>query len=93
MYQIASCDYIAENTIDPKANALCLRLFRLLKLHKAYLLSQVWFATVHEVLQADWHEVWHSPQPPLAIVFFKTAVFKVLICFIVCPPSFYMQGL
>jgi len=27
--------------------------------------SQAWLPTVHEVLQADWHEVWHSPQPPI----------------------------
>jgi hypothetical protein len=29
----------------------------------AYLaLSQAWFATVQLVLQADWQDVWHSPQ-------------------------------
>jgi hypothetical protein len=27
------------------------------------LFSQDWLPTVHEVLHADWHEVWHSPQP------------------------------
>jgi hypothetical protein len=25
-------------------------------------LSHFWLATVQLVLQADWHEVWHSPQ-------------------------------
>jgi hypothetical protein len=29
-----------------------------------FLFSHFWFATVQEVLQADWQEVWHSPQPP-----------------------------
>jgi hypothetical protein len=29
------------------------------------LLSQLWLMTPQEVLQADWQEVWHSPQPPV----------------------------
>ena len=34
---------------------------------QSYLLvfSHFWFATPQEVLQADWQEVWHSPQPPV----------------------------
>ena len=28
------------------------------------LFSHFWFATPQLVLQADWQEVWHSPQPP-----------------------------
>jgi hypothetical protein len=28
------------------------------------LFSHCWLATPQEVLQADWQEVWHSPQPP-----------------------------
>ena len=31
--------------------------------------SHVWFPTVQDVLQADWHDVWHSPQPPFLTVF------------------------
>jgi hypothetical protein len=26
--------------------------------------AQTWLPTVQEVLQADWQEAWHSPQPP-----------------------------
>jgi hypothetical protein len=37
-------------------------------------------ATVQDVLQADWHDVWHSPQPLLA-VFFKVGFAIVLIFF------------
>jgi len=38
------------------------------------LFSHFWFATVHEVLQADWQEVWHSPQPPFAALSFSVLV-------------------
>ena len=41
-----------------------------------YACSHFWFATVHEVLQADWQDVWHSPQPRFAVSF-KLALFKV----------------
>ena len=50
------------------------------------LFSQVWFPTVQDVLQADWQDVWHSPQPPFFRVFCKDFVFRVLICFIMWPP-------
>jgi len=43
------------------------------------LFSHFWFATVQEVLQADWQEVWHSPQPPWAALCFKVAPFNVWI--------------
>jgi hypothetical protein len=43
--------------------------------------SHSWLATVHDVLQADWHEVWHSPQP-LPLVVFNVGFAIVLICFI-----------
>jgi hypothetical protein len=36
--------------------------------------------TPQEVLQADWQEVWHSPQPPSASVMLR--VFRVTMCFI-----------
>lgn len=44
-------------------------------------LSHSWFATVQEVLQADWQEVWHSPHPPFSALCFKVAPDKVLMCF------------
>ena len=40
--------------------------------------SHFWFATVQEVLHADWQEVWHSPQPPFAAVSLNVQVFRVL---------------
>jgi hypothetical protein len=43
--------------------------------------SQPWLATPQEVLQADWQEVWHSPQPPSAALAAKLRVFKVVILF------------
>jgi len=51
-----------------------------------YLFSQDWFATVQDVLHADWQDVWHSPQPPVASVFCKDAAFNVLTSFIVNIP-------
>lgn len=39
-----------------------------------------------EVLQADWHEVWHSPHPPFAALSFGLPVVMVLIPFIFIPP-------
>ena len=42
-----------------------------------FYLSHSWFATVQEVLQADWQEVWHSPHPPFAALCFKVAWDKV----------------
>jgi len=41
--------------------------------------SQGWLATPEDVLQADWQEVWHSPQPPFTALTHKSRVFKVLI--------------
>ena len=50
-----------------------------------YLLSfwHFWFATVQEVLQADWQEDWHSPQPAPAAL--RQADWMVLICFTILP--------
>jgi len=45
-----------------------------------FVFSHSWFATVQDVLQADWHEVWHSPQP-LLVVFFKVGFAIVLMFF------------
>jgi len=50
-------------------------------LNRYLLFSHFWFATVQEVLQADWQEVWHSPQPPVAAVFFRLLLLIVLMCF------------
>jgi len=47
-----------------------------------FLFSQVWFATVQEVLQADWQEAWHSPQPPLQALSFADAFTRLFTCFI-----------
>ena len=41
-----------------------------------------------DVLQADWHDVWHSPHPPCFIVSFNTRLLIVLICFTTIPPSY-----
>jgi hypothetical protein len=46
-----------------------------------FLFSHFWLATVQEVLQADWQDAWHSPQPPLTALSFRFAAFSVLICF------------
>jgi len=50
-----------------------------------FVFSHSWFATVQDVLQADWHDVWHSPQP-LPSVFFRIGFAMVLIFFIRSPP-------
>ena len=53
-----------------------------------YLLcSQTWLPTVQEVLQADWQEAGHSPQPPVRRVFFSIALLTVWICFLMCITS------
>jgi len=41
---------------------------------------------VQDVLQADWHDVWHSPQPPFSALFFSVAPFNVFMCFIRITP-------
>ena len=55
---------------------------------KILVLSQGWFATPHEVLQADWQDVWHSPQPPSQFVRFL--VLSVIILFIKFSPLIIM---
>ena len=57
-----------------------------LKVSISYLFSHDWFAMPHEVLQADWHDVWHSPHPPFAALSFGLLVAIVLIPFIFIPP-------
>jgi hypothetical protein len=53
---------------------------------RIYLFWHFWLATVHEVLQADWHEAWHSPQPTDPACCLGAGFFIVLICFIHEPP-------
>ena len=43
--------------------------------------SHFWLATPQEVLQADWQEVWHSPQPPSFLLVARLRVFKERILF------------
>ena len=43
------------------------------------LFSHFWLATPQEVLQADWQEVWHSPQPPVTTLLVRSRVAIVLI--------------
>ena len=52
------------------------------KLPNDYLLvfSHFWLATPQLVLQADWQEVWHSPQPPFLALSQRLRVSMVLIC-------------
>ena len=45
--------------------------------------SHFWLATVQEVLQADWQDAWHSPQPPFKADSLRLALLRVLICFFV----------
>ena len=47
--------------------------------------SHCWFATLHEVLLADWHEVWHSPHPPVFADLARSLDTKVLILFTESP--------
>ena len=57
-----------------------------------FLFSHFWFATPQEVLHADWQEVWHSPQPPVAALLFKSRVVMVWILFMATSP-FLMAAL
>ena len=43
--------------------------------------SHFWLATVQEVLQADWQELWHLPQPPFSAEAFRLALLIVVMCF------------
>lgn len=49
--------------------------------------SQTWLPTVQEVLQADWQEAGHSPQPPVRRVLLSIALLTVLICFLITTTS------
>ena len=45
--------------------------------------SHFWLATPQLVLQADWQEVWHSPQPPFLALSQRLRVSRVLILSII----------
>ena len=47
-----------------------------------YFFSHFWLATPQLVLQADWQEVWHSPQPPFLALSQRLRVSRVWILFI-----------
>ena len=47
------------------------------------LFSHCWLAIPQLVLQADWQDVWHSPQPPFFALSQRLRVSRVLICFII----------
>ena len=49
----------------------------------SFVLSHFWFAIPQLVLQADWQDVWHSPQPPFLALSHKLRVSIVLMCFII----------
>jgi hypothetical protein len=53
----------------------------------AHLFSHFWLATPQLVLQADWQEVWHSPQPPFLALSHRLRVSRVLILSMVILPS------
>jgi len=50
------------------------------------LFSHCWFAIPQLVLQADWQEVWHSPQPPFFALSHRFLVSSVLIAFMESSP-------
>ena len=52
----------------------------------AHLFSHFWLATPQLVLQADWQEVWHSPQPPFLALSQRLRVSRVLILFMIVTP-------
>jgi hypothetical protein len=43
----------------------------------SFLFSHFWFAIPQLVLQADWQEVWHSPQPPFFALWHRLRVSMV----------------
>jgi hypothetical protein len=44
------------------------------------LFSHAWLAMPQLVLQADWQDVWHSPQPPFLALSQRLLVLIVLMC-------------
>ena len=69
-YQLSGAIFLWVAGDPPKAPGYALFVFNC---------SQLWLPTVQLVLQADWQEVWHSPQPPFFADSFKFLVVRVLI--------------
>ena len=57
------------------------------ELPKGNYFSQTWLPTVQEVLQADWQDAWHSPQPPVLSDFCIVGLLTVWMCFMENSPS------
>jgi len=59
------------------------------------LFSHFWLATPQEVLQADWQEVWHSPQPPFFAdaAMSLVAIVLILLILVYLQMYFFMKGL
>lgn len=53
-----------------------------------FLFSHCWFAMPQLVLQADWQDVWHSPQPPFLALSQRFFVSRVLMGFITLSSGF-----
>jgi len=49
--------------------------------------AHFWFATVHEVLHADWQDAWHSPQPAPTARLIKDADLLRVFTFFMSIPS------
>lgn len=60
----------------------------------AYLSSfwHFWLATVHEVLQADWHDAWHSPHPVPALALMQ-GFCTVVMCFMLISSMIVIRSL
>jgi len=69
-------------TADQTQNAAKMAAFPIFSYFFA-LLSHCWLAMPQLVLQADWQEVWHSPQPPFLALSQRFLVFRVLMGFII----------
>jgi len=52
--------------------------------------THTWLPTVQEVLQADWHEAWHSPQPRSLMVDGRVTALMVFMCF---PKGYHLFSL
>lgn len=47
---------------------------------------------MQEVLQADWQEAWHSPQPPLAALSLRFEALMVLMCFMIYTSTIFCNN-
>ena len=70
----------------PPVRGIRKRAARFRAAHVGYFFSHFWLATPQLVLQADWQEVWHSPQPPFLALSQRLRVSRVLILFMIVTP-------